>query len=138
VDEHGALRRHMLVFVVGTMIRDDRILVSTRKGLFTIERQAPQKWDIARVSFRAQNVSLTSWDPRDGAWYAALDLGHFGAKLHRSTDTGATRSAFRWGPRWWWHARATAARASRSSARDCRNTTRTTKITAVPPALLLP
>ena len=29
-------------------------------------------------------------DPRDGAIYAALDLGHFGVKLHRSDDDGAT------------------------------------------------
>jgi hypothetical protein len=28
-------------------------------------------------------------DPRDGAIYAALDLGHFGVKLHRSDDDGA-------------------------------------------------
>lgn len=68
----------------------DRILVSTRKGLFTVERQAPRQWDIARVSFPAQNVTLTLCDPRDGAWYAALDHGHFGAKMQRSTDDGAT------------------------------------------------
>lgn len=29
-------------------------------------------------------------DPRDGSWYAALNLGHFGAKLQRSTDEGRT------------------------------------------------
>ena len=29
-------------------------------------------------------------DARDGAVYAALNLGHFGSKLHRSDDRGAT------------------------------------------------
>ncbi len=29
-------------------------------------------------------------DRRDGTVYAALNLGHFGSKLHRSTDRGAT------------------------------------------------
>ena len=29
-------------------------------------------------------------DPRDGAVYAALRLGHFGCKLHRSDDGGAS------------------------------------------------
>ena len=28
-------------------------------------------------------------DPRDGAWYAALRMGHFGVKLRKSTDQGA-------------------------------------------------
>jgi hypothetical protein len=29
-------------------------------------------------------------DPRDGAWYVVLDHGHFGIKLHRSDDRGAS------------------------------------------------
>lgn len=33
---------------------------------------------------------MTLADPRDGAVYAALDHGHFGVKLHRSADSGAT------------------------------------------------
>jgi hypothetical protein len=33
---------------------------------------------------------MTLADPRDGAVYAALEHGHFGAKLHRSRDDGAT------------------------------------------------
>ena len=65
------------------------LLVSTRKGLFTCERAA-SGWRIARTSFLGDRVALTLVDPRDGAWYAALDHGHFGAKLHRSSDRGAT------------------------------------------------
>jgi len=68
----------------------DVILVSTRKGLFSIARTAAGRWDIARVGFLGDNVGLAAADARDGAWYAALDHGHFGAKLHRSRDAGAT------------------------------------------------
>jgi hypothetical protein len=65
----------------------DTLLVSTRKGLFTVVRTA-QGWDIADVAFLGDNVTLTVTDPRDGRRYAALDHGHFGVKLHRSTATG--------------------------------------------------
>jgi hypothetical protein len=67
----------------------DTLLVSTRKGLFTV-RRSKSRWGISRVSFLGDNVSLSMADPRDGAWYAALDHGHFGVKLHRSEDQGAT------------------------------------------------
>ena len=69
----------------------DRILVSTRKGLFTLAR-ANGAWAVDRVAFLGDNVNLTLADPRDGGWYAALDLGHFGAKLHRSHDRGLSWS----------------------------------------------
>ena len=65
------------------------LLVSTRKGLFTCERDAGG-WRVARASFLGDRVSLALADPRDGTWYAALDHGHFGVKLQRSTDRGAT------------------------------------------------
>lgn len=63
------------------------LLVSTRKGLFVLER-AGGTWRIARTAFLGDNVALTLADPRDGSWYAVLDLGHFGAKLQKSTDGG--------------------------------------------------
>ena len=68
----------------------DQLLISTRKGLFSARRTARGIWDLDAVSFLGDNVSLAMTDPRDGAWYAALDHGHFGAKLHRSRDRGAT------------------------------------------------
>jgi hypothetical protein len=67
----------------------NRILVSTRKGLFALERDGGG-WRIGGRSFLGDNVTLALADPRDGSWYAALDLGHFGAKLQRSTDQGRT------------------------------------------------
>ncbi len=65
----------------------DTLLVSTRKGLFTVTRDGGQ-WEITGVDFLGDNVTLTLTDPRDGSRYAALDHGHFGVKLHRSTATG--------------------------------------------------
>jgi photosystem II stability/assembly factor-like uncharacterized protein len=65
------------------------LLLSTRKGLF-IARHTGQHWNIAPPSFIGENVTLTHVDARDGSWYAALNLGHFGVKLKRSTDAGAT------------------------------------------------
>ena len=67
----------------------DRLLAATRKGLFEFRRKAAGAWEIARTSFLGSPVSMALADPRDGALYAALDLGHFGCKLHRSDDGGA-------------------------------------------------
>ncbi|MCH7591946.1 MAG: exo-alpha-sialidase [Planctomycetes bacterium] len=70
----------------------DRILVSTRKGLFTIERtgHGATPWSVTRACFEGDNVTLVYPDHRDGHVYAALDHGHFGIKLHRSSDGGVT------------------------------------------------
>ena len=63
------------------------LLISTRKGLFTVEGAAG-KWRVTRSSFIGDNVTLAVSDPRDSQWYAALDHGHFGVKLHRSDNRG--------------------------------------------------
>jgi hypothetical protein len=67
----------------------DRILVATRKGLFTFERKAGG-WTIVASAFAGTPVTATLKDPHDGALYAALKHGHFGPKLHRSDDGGST------------------------------------------------
>lgn len=65
----------------------DVIYVSTRKGLFRIERRSAG-WQIVGVDFLGDNVTLTMTDPRDATTYAALDHGHFGVKVHRSNGRG--------------------------------------------------
>lgn len=65
----------------------DTLIVSTRKGLFRVARRSGG-WAVESVDFLGDNVSLTLADPRDGRCYAALDHGHFGVKVHRSTATG--------------------------------------------------
>ncbi len=64
------------------------LLISTRKGLFVAEPQG-DGYRVERAHFVGDNVTLAMVDPR-GGWYAALDHGHFGVKLHRSDDRGAT------------------------------------------------
>lgn len=67
---------------------NDRMLVATRKGLFTLRERAG--WRITATAFLGQPVTMVLADPRDNALYAALNLGHFGVKLHRSRDDGAS------------------------------------------------
>ncbi len=66
-----------------------RWIVGTRKGLFVVEGRGGEA-RIARTAFLGDNVPLTMVDRRDGAFYAVLDHGHFGVKLHRSMDGGAS------------------------------------------------
>jgi photosystem II stability/assembly factor-like uncharacterized protein len=66
-----------------------RCHVSTRKGLFTVERGL-SGWSIARASFVGDNCTLAMHDPRNGDLIAALNHGHFGVKIHRSSDGGVT------------------------------------------------
>jgi hypothetical protein len=66
----------------------EELIVATRKGLFLVDgggRQAPRC-----LGFLGDPVSAFLEDRRDGTLYAALNLGHFGAKLHRSEDGGAS------------------------------------------------
>jgi hypothetical protein len=65
-----------------------KLLVSTRKGLFTAARNGAG-WDISEAHFLGDNVTLALHDTRDGADYAALNHGHFGVKLHRRDKGGA-------------------------------------------------
>ncbi len=68
---------------------NDRLLLGTRKGLFDLRRKG-SAWSIANKAFIGEPLSMLLRDPRDGAIYAALALGHFGVKLHRSDDDGAS------------------------------------------------
>jgi hypothetical protein len=61
------------------------IHVGTRKGLFTVE-----DGKIARVSFLGSNAELVHPDPKHGDLFVVLNHGHFGIKMHRSTDHGAS------------------------------------------------
>ncbi|MBA5685753.1 WD40/YVTN/BNR-like repeat-containing protein [Rugamonas apoptosis] len=64
-----------------------RAFLGTRKGLFEL---APVNgvWQLGASHFLGDPVSMVLADARDGALYAALNLGHFGTKLHR-LDAGA-------------------------------------------------
>jgi hypothetical protein len=65
------------------------IRVASRKGLFTFRRRGGE-WKAGTPDFLGQPVTAVLDDTRDGQLYAALNLGHFGIKLHRSSDQGKT------------------------------------------------
>jgi photosystem II stability/assembly factor-like uncharacterized protein len=67
----------------------ERMMVATRKGLLTFER-ANGGWKSGETAFPGSPVVNVLHDPRDGTIYAALKLGHFGPKMHRSDDGGKT------------------------------------------------
>ncbi len=54
-----------------------RLWVASRKGLFRYEA-GRDGWRAGPPAFLAEPVSAVLEDPRDGAVYAALRLGHFG------------------------------------------------------------
>ncbi len=66
-----------------------RLLVSTRKGLFTLADSGSDIWSIDSASFLGDPVTLALADPRSGHLYAALNHGHFGVKLHRKAANGS-------------------------------------------------
>lgn len=67
----------------------DSFFVGTRKGLFRYERMKGG-WEVAGTAFLGDPVSMVL-PARDGKTvFAALNLGHFGTKLHVSRDGGTT------------------------------------------------
>jgi hypothetical protein len=67
----------------------NRLHVGTRKGLFELARDNGV-WDIVDTQFLGDPVSAVLADA-DGSIWAALDLGHFGAKLWRRDCDGTWR-----------------------------------------------
>ena len=65
----------------------DRIDLGTRKGFFSYQRDA-SGWKLTTRAFLGLHVPMLLND--GDTLYAAVELGHFGTKLHRSTDGGAT------------------------------------------------
>ena len=70
----------------------DLLHVASRKGLFSFRRNG-EGWTAGAPAFLGEPVSAVLTDRRDGAIYAALRLGHFGVKLHRSDDGGKSWTA---------------------------------------------
>jgi photosystem II stability/assembly factor-like uncharacterized protein len=68
---------------------ENRLILGTNKGLLTLEKNG-RGWDMTCEGFRGARVSHAMTDPRTGLLWALLDHGHWGTKLHRSRDNGAT------------------------------------------------
>ncbi len=63
------------------------LLIATRKGL-AVYQQKNGNWQLRDIHFLGIPVSIAYADPRTGTWWACLDHGHWGVKLHRSDDHG--------------------------------------------------
>jgi hypothetical protein len=68
-----------------------KLIVCTRKGLFVLERTA-KEWRIAARHFLGEPVTAFLGSADGRRWLVALRLGHFGVKLWRSDDAGASWS----------------------------------------------
>lgn len=67
-----------------------RFLVCSRKALLVIERDVGGGYEIVADHFVGIPVVNALADDRTGTWWVSLDHGHWGPKLHRSDDEGAT------------------------------------------------
>ena len=67
----------------------DRLHIATRKGLFTCTREQ-SGWRHSNTAFLGSPVALSLVSADGRTVFAALNLGHFGTKLHRSDDGGTT------------------------------------------------
>ncbi len=65
-----------------------RLLIGTRKGLFVAEPDKG-KWEIAQAMLLGEPITMVLVD-RNNNWHAAVEHGHFGVKLKRSSDQGKT------------------------------------------------
>lgn len=67
----------------------DRLILGTRKGTFVLEKSGG-RWQHTHRGHAGVNVAYAAQDPRAGTVWSALDHGHWGPKLSRSTDGGKT------------------------------------------------
>lgn len=67
----------------------DRILLGTRKGTLLIHRDGG-RWRPGPLAHAGVSIAFAACDPRDGTLWSSLDHGHWGPKLSRSKDGGAT------------------------------------------------
>jgi photosystem II stability/assembly factor-like uncharacterized protein len=64
-------------------------MMCTRKGMFEFSGSGAT-WKIVKHHFAGEPVTQFHVEKKTGAWFAALNLGHFGVKLKKSVDRGAT------------------------------------------------
>jgi photosystem II stability/assembly factor-like uncharacterized protein len=67
----------------------DQIILATKKGTLILDRKTAG-WTPRPIAHAGMSISYAARDPRDGALWAAMDHAHWGPKLSRSRDGGAT------------------------------------------------
>ena len=70
------------------IMQKDYLLLGTRKGL-VVYKNRTNSWSYISLHFKGIPVTLTYVDDRTTTWWACLDHGHWGTKLHRSDDLGS-------------------------------------------------
>lgn len=70
-------------------MRKDKLVLGTRKGLLIL-KQNGNSWQLAESAFMGVPFSYAMVDHRTGTLWACADHGHWGQKLYRSPDFGAT------------------------------------------------
>ncbi len=70
-------------------MKKNTLLLGTRKGLVVYEKNAAG-WEYRGDHFLGVPVSLAACDARSHTWWAMLEHGHWGCKLHRSVDQGGS------------------------------------------------
>lgn len=68
---------------------NEHLLIGTRKGL-AVFTKTNGAWSFKAMHLPGVPVSYAMADSRNGTWWACLDHGHWGQKLSRSRDQGAT------------------------------------------------
>ncbi len=66
-----------------------QIILGTRKGTLILDRKAGS-WKPRPIAHAGMSISYAARDARDGTIWAAMDHAHWGPKLSRSKDDGAT------------------------------------------------
>lgn len=67
----------------------DLLVLATRKGTLLLDRGSGG-WRPRPICHGGMSISYAARDPRDGTLWAAMDHAHWGPKLSRSRDGGAT------------------------------------------------
>ncbi len=67
----------------------NRIILGTRKGLLVLDRNG-RDWKVTHSQYHGIPFSYAMVDHRTGTLWACADHGHWGQKLYRSDDGGAT------------------------------------------------
>jgi photosystem II stability/assembly factor-like uncharacterized protein len=71
----------------------DQIILGTKKGTLILDRKAVGhggRWEPRPIAHPGVSISYAAKDPRDGTIWSAMDHAHWGPKLSRSKDDGAT------------------------------------------------
>lgn len=69
--------------------KKNMLLLGTRKGLLQLEK-GRSGWALVRQSFLGIPVQFSFYDARTETLWASLEHGHWGPKLHKSSDMGKT------------------------------------------------